>query len=229
MTRTGLGFLYAAVMLGGAAADRNAFADGLSGAYLGGNFGRARSSYDTGSIDSQIASLVADSGDTVNFTDRSIQRMSDAWWVNAGYFFNPYIGLDAAFLHVGEIKYIAVGTLTGLGGNQSISSATEVSTHGPALSLIARLPLSENFAVDLRVGDYFGKAIFNNLITVDANSAATDASKTNSSLLAGVGASYTVAGHWSVRLDYLRVNKTGDSDVGKFSVNLATAGVSYTF
>jgi opacity protein-like surface antigen len=48
--------------------------------------------------------------------------------------------------------------------------------------------------------------------------------------LAGVGASYTVAGHFSVRLDYLRVNKTGDENsVGKFTVNAATAGVSYTF
>jgi opacity protein-like surface antigen len=47
--------------------------------------------------------------------------------------------------------------------------------------------------------------------------------------LAGLGASYTVAGHWSVRIDYLRFNKTGDTEVGKFSVNLASAGVSYTF
>jgi opacity protein-like surface antigen len=48
--------------------------------------------------------------------------------------------------------------------------------------------------------------------------------------LAGVGAAYTVGGHVSIRLDYLRVNKTGSSDAtGKFSVNMATAGVSYTF
>jgi opacity protein-like surface antigen len=48
--------------------------------------------------------------------------------------------------------------------------------------------------------------------------------------LAGVGASYTIGGHVSIRLDYLRINKTGSDDtIGKFSVNLATAGVSYTF
>jgi opacity protein-like surface antigen len=49
-------------------------------------------------------------------------------------------------------------------------------------------------------------------------------------LLAGVGAAYSFAGHWSVRVDYLRVDKTGDSgSSGKFSVNVASAGVSFTF
>jgi opacity protein-like surface antigen len=55
-------------------------------------------------------------------------------------------------------------------------------------------------------------------------------SANGSSLLAGVGASYTLDGHLSIRLDYLRVDKTGDDNsVGKFSVNAATVGVSYTF
>jgi opacity protein-like surface antigen len=229
MTHTRTGILVAILAVGATAASSGAVAADLSGAYLGANFGRARNSYDTGFVDGQVAGSAAESGDTVDFTDRSIQRMSDAWWVNAGYFFTPYIGLDAAFMHVGEIKYIAVGTLSGLISSQPIVSDTEVSSHGPALSLIGRLPLTENFAVDLRVGDYFGKAVFNNSIAVGANSASSSDSKAASSLLAGIGASYTVAGHWSARIDYLRVNKTGNSDVGKFSVNLATAGLSYTF
>jgi opacity protein-like surface antigen len=49
-------------------------------------------------------------------------------------------------------------------------------------------------------------------------------------LLAGAGASFTVAGHWSGRLAYLRVQNTGDNaTTGRFSVNLLTAGLSYTF
>jgi hypothetical protein len=140
------------------------------------------------------------------------------------------VGIDAAFLHVGEMRYVAVGRLTSLFGSQSISTDNEVTSHGPALSLILRLPLTESFAADLRLGDYYGKASLDDSVHVGSNSSATVASKSSSSLLAGVGVSYTIAGHASVRLDYLRINETGSDDtIGKFSVNLATAGVSYTF
>src|ERR1700684_3341115 len=121
MTRTGFGVSSMAILLGGSAFGQSVPADELSGAYLGGNFGRARNSYDTGFIDAQIASAAAGAGDTVDFTARSIQRMSDAWWADAGYFFTPYAGIDAAFLHVGEIRYVAVGQLANFFGNQSIS------------------------------------------------------------------------------------------------------------
>jgi OmpA-OmpF porin, OOP family len=229
MRRAGWTFVHAAALLGVAAAAQSAFALDLSGAYIGGNFGRARSSYDTGFIDNHIATLAGAAGDTVSFSGRSIQRMSDAWWASAGYFFNPYVGIDAGFFHIGEIKYVAVGSLVEPGLTQALGTSTEVSSHGPALSLIGRLPLTENFSLDLRVGDYYGKTVFTNTISVDANGSTSTQSKSKSTLLAGVGASYTMAGHWSVRIDYLRVNKAGDDDVGKYDVNLATAGVSYTF
>jgi|SRR5580658_361516 opacity protein-like surface antigen len=230
MARARFGISSTAVLLGAAVLAQSVAADDLSGAYLGGNFGRARNSYDTGFIDGQIASAAADSGDTVDFSARSIQRMSDAWWADAGYFFTPYVGIDAAFLHIGEMKYVAVGRLTSLFGSQSIRTENEVTSHGPALSLILRLPLTESFAADLRLGDYYGKAALDDSVNVGSNSTSTIASKSGSSLLAGVGASYTIGGHVSIRLDYLRINKTGSDDtIGKFSVNLATAGVSYTF
>jgi opacity protein-like surface antigen len=230
MTRTGFAISWTAIWLGAAALAQSVPAGDLSGAYLGGNFGRARNSYDTGFLDGQIASAAAGAGDTVDFTARSIQRMSDAWWADGGYFFTPYVGIDAAFLHIGEMRYVAVGQLTNLFGSQSIGTENEVTSHGPALSLILRLPLTESFGADLRLGDYFGKATLDDSVNVGSNSTSTIASKSSSSLLAGVGASYTIGGHVSIRLDYLRINKTGSSDtIGKFNVNLATAGVSYTF
>jgi hypothetical protein len=230
MTRTSFGFLFMAIMFAGVTLDERVLADDLSGVYFGGNFGRARNSYDTGFIDSQIANGAASAGDTVTDTAKSVQKMSDAWWLDAGYFVTRYFGVEASFLHIGEIRYLTVGTLNGSGGGQPINSTTEVTSHGPALSMVLRLPLAEAFEADLRLGDYFGKATLDNNITVDTHSAFTASSKSSSSLLAGVGASYTLDGHWSIRVDYLRINKAGDSDtVGTFSVNMATAGVSFTF
>lgn len=229
MRRKTFGLLIAVFVAGGATLPE-VFAFDLSGVYLGGNFGRARTSYDTNFIDRQINSAAANVGGTADITDNSIDKMSNAWWVNAGYIFTPYIGVDAAFLHLGDIKYLAAGTMTSLLAAESFSTANEVTSRGPALSLLLRLPLTESFAADMRVGDYYGKATWNSGFTVAPKSLYASASKSTSSLLAGVGASYIIGGHWSIRLDYLRVNQTGDNNsVGKFSVNVGTVGVSYTF
>jgi hypothetical protein len=204
--------------------------DADAGAYFGGNFGRAHNTYDTGFIDSELAAAATADDDSAAYRARSTRRMSDVWWAEAGYLFNPYIGLEAAFFHVGEIKYWAVGTLTTPTGVDSLSTKSEISSSGPALSLLLRLPLTTAFEADLRVGDYYGKTISNTRVTVNASSEPTSTTKSGSSLLVGVGAAYTVAAHWSVRADLLRVNKAGDSStVGTFSVNLVTVGASYTF
>jgi hypothetical protein len=205
-------------------------ADDVGGAYIGGNFGRARNTYDTGFIDSAVAAAVAVDGDTASYRARSIQRMSDVWSADVGYLFNPYVGIEAAFLHLGEMKYWAVGNLNASGGNPFLSTQTEVSSRGPALSLVLRLPISEAFEADLRAGDYYGKTTSNTRVTIGSASEPNSTTKSNSSLLIGVGAAYTIAAHWSLRADLMRVNKAGDdASVGSFSVNYVTLGASYTF
>jgi opacity protein-like surface antigen len=230
MTLKRLFMRFAPAVIGAVGVSGFACAGDAGGVYLGGNFGRAHNTYDTGFIDSQIVGIATADGETVSYGGRSIQRMSDAWWVDAGFLFNPYVGIEAEFLHLGEFKYESAGTLDATGSDRSISTKTEVTSHGPALSLRLRLPLTEAFEADLRVGDYYGKALANALITVASTADHGSASKTTSSLAVGLGAAYTFAAHWSLRGDVLRVNKTGDDGTtGTFSVNLVTLGASYTF
>jgi hypothetical protein len=204
--------------------------DADAGAYLGANFGRAHNTYDTGFIDSELATAVAGDSDTATYRARSTQRMSDVWWADGGYLFNPYVGIEAAFFHLGEIKYWAVGTLTTPIGGNFLSTKSDISSKGPALSLVLRLPLTSAFEADLRVGDYYGKTTANTLVTFNSTSVPNSTTKSSSSLLVGVGAAYTIAAHWSLRADLLRVNNAGDSSsVGTFSVNLVTLGASFTF
>jgi opacity protein-like surface antigen len=207
-----------------------AHADDSTAVYIGGSFGRARSSYNTGLFDAQYQSEAAASGDTLGLTGRAIERGSYVWWGDAGLYFTPYIALEAAYLHLGDIKYRSTGELNIGGDEKPTSTSAQVTSRGPALSLMGRLPLTDWIEIDLRLGDYIGKTLYENDISVNAQNVSLEASKTTSSLLAGAGVAYTFAGHWSVRLDYLRVEKTGDSVTnGKFSVNLATAGISVTF
>ena len=47
---------------------------------------------------------------------------------------------------------------------------------------------------------------------------------------AGLGVSYVFLGHWSARLDYLRIEHAGDSTTtGKYNAGILAVGASYTF
>jgi hypothetical protein len=97
-------------------------ADDLGGFYLGANFGRARNAYDTKFIDSQYQGVATAAGDSLEQSARSLQKMSDTWWADAGYFFTPYTAFDLAFLHAGEVRYQTAGTLS----VQGVSRATNL-------------------------------------------------------------------------------------------------------
>ncbi|MDP8986469.1 MAG: outer membrane beta-barrel protein [Pseudomonadota bacterium] len=229
MTRTGFRFLVAAAAVLHLASAGKAAADALSGAFIGANLGRARNTYNAGLIDSQLAADASSASDTITYSEKSVRRMGGAWWFDTGYFVTGYLGIEASFLHAGEWRYLSTGSVKTSADTRSLTSIVEVISHGPALSLIGRLPLAEAFEVDVRLGDYLGKAILDDYLVVGTASAFAASPKTVSSLLAGIGASYTLAGHCSLRVDYLRVNKTGNHLTGVFSVNMVTAGLSYTF
>ena len=206
-----------------------AWADGVDGLFIGGNFGRARNGFDTNSLDDGYQSEALASGDTLVYTDRSARRLADVWWVDAGYFFTPYVAIDAAFVHAGELNYQNQAKLNVAGSVEEFYSDDEVSTHGPALSVVGRLPLTNWFSVDARLGDYLGKVQTLTAFKAGANSQLSASSKSTSSLLAGVGMAFNSSGHWSVRADYMRINQTGDADTGKFSVDMATIGLALVF
>jgi len=229
MKRSHFRYSCAALLILGAAFAQGAPAVDFSGLFLGGNYGRAYNGYDTSTIDSAFQSSAASAGDTLSKSSGHVQRGLNAWWFNAGYWFLPNFGVDAAYLHLGSWNYNAVGTLKTLAGNEPITTGAAVTSRGPALSLLARLPLTESFEVDARVGDYYGRTSLNTFFNLNSQYTATPASASSSSLLLGVGGGFTFAGHWCIRVDYLRINQAGTGNTGKYSVNFPSAGVTYTF
>jgi opacity protein-like surface antigen len=221
VTPAGLGAAIAACAL--CSADLAA-AGTLDGLY----FGRARSTYDPNFVDGQFESAAAADDDSITYGTPSVRRTSDAWWGHVGYWFGPNWGVDAAFIHLGELKTSNNGTLESLFGSQSLTTGAEVSSHGPAVSLLGRLPLTEALEVDLRVGDYFGKTTETTAILIDSQYSTQPNSATRSSLLVGAGAGYTIGSHFSVRVDYLFISRAGDSNVGRYNVSLPSVGFTFT-
>jgi opacity protein-like surface antigen len=222
----------ATLMVGAVLCAQSACADSdsLDGLFLGGSFGRARNEFNTVSVEDQFVGEAKSAGDTLKYTGSSVHRDSNAWWVDAGYMPWMHFGVDAAFLHLGELSSHATGSLKIPGvGTDSVLSTAKITSRGPALAVLFRLPLAEHWDVDFRLGDYLGKSTETSGIFFKKVSQTTPESSSASSLLAGVGSAYTFLGHWSVRLDYIRVDHAGNSDTGKFNVNLASLGVRFTF
>ena len=221
------GFLIFLVALGGL--NQPALADGISGLYLGGSAGLAKFDYDNSAFQTQLQNSIASLG-TLDFTSASLHDRKTAWWANAGYMVWPYVGIDVSYLHLGELYNQVNGTFEGNDGTtQSVGAATRVSSKGPALGLLFRLPLRESLDVNLRIADYYARTTLTNIVNA-ASYTTMIQTKNQSSLLAGLGVSYVFLGHWSARLDYLRIEHAGDnSTTGKYNAGILAAGASYTF
>jgi opacity protein-like surface antigen len=220
------GILILAALL---AVDHAACAEGLSGFYIGGSVGVAQIATDTSAYQNELAGQVEGFG-VLEFTSSALEDRKTAWWVNTGYMAWPYVGIDASYLHLGELYYQAFGTFTPAGGaSQSVGATTRLKSQGPALGLLFQLPLLENFNLNLRVADYFARTTLTNILSIPSSYTTTVQTANASSLLLGLGASYTIAGHWSARLDYLRVEHAGDSTTGKYNASYLALGASYNF
>ena len=225
LRRVHLGILIS-ILLGGLA--QPALADGISGLYLGGSGGLAKIDYDNSAYQTQLQNAVTGFG-TLDFTSASLHDRKTAWWANVGYMAWPYIGIDASYLHLGELYNQVDGSFTGNGGTTtSVGAATRVSSKGPALGLLFRLPLAESLDINLRVADYYARSTLTNILNA-ASYSTTIQTSNRSTLLAGLGVSYVFLGHWSARLDYLRIEHAGDNTTGRYNASILAAGASYTF
>ena len=203
----------------------------FNGLYLDADFGRARNNYDTISLDSQWQALAAAEHQTLKITARSNERYANVWSGAAGYLFSDYVGLEAGFVHAGDLRHAAMATVSATGtAPQNASFHADVSSHGPTLALIGRLPLLEALDVDVRVGAYDGHTVFDDVLTLGKHAAPGSAEKSKVSLLAGVGVGVKVIDHVSLRVAYLHLNHTGDTaTTGRFSIDMATAGLRWMF
>ena len=204
-------------------------ADGISGLYFGGSAGIAKIATDNSAFQTLLQSQVDGLG-VLDFTSASLHDRKTAWWANAGYMVWPYVGVDLSYLHLGELYNQVNGTFASNDGTtSSVGAATRLSSKGPALGFLFRLPLTENLDVNLRLADYYARTTLTNILNGTSYLTMTQ-SDNRSTLLAGFGVSYAFAGHWSARLDYLRMEHAGDSaTTSKYTAAMLGAGASYTF
>lgn len=131
----------------------------------------------------------------------------------AGYQLWEHIGLEAAYLDLGE----AVAVYPESGVNQTYTGTMS----GIELSILGRLPVSENI-------DLFAKA---GTLYWDGENQGPFNRKTDSDWapIAGFGLEYKLSASWVARLEYQYIDSLGSDTIGGSNGHLTTLGLSYRF
>jgi hypothetical protein len=206
-----------------------AFADEDGGGFfVGGNVGRAPIETDNTRYQSALEASASDSGSLV-FTKAALAKRDVAFSVDTGYMFMPYVGVEASYFRFGRVSNQLAGSYSGSDGtSESVYAATVLQSRGPALGLLIRVPLIESIDLNFRLADYYAHTEVTSTLIAAEHTSGTVTSN-GSSLMAGIGVSYTLGGHWVTKLDYLRVNQAGSDKTMKYDISMASVGVTYAF
>ncbi len=201
-----------------------------SGFYVGANIGRLLSTYRRTDLDNALTTAFDGTNSSFLLGPTSVRKSHAIWSADIGYMTSRYLGFEASYLELGTLNYSGFGTLSGAAGTQSVTVNANFESRGPALAVLGVLPMTDSWDISARIGAYRGKTHSDFITTVDASTKSGSFSKTSTSLLAGVGTSYIVSSHCTVRLDYIRIEHIGENLFDRtFNVDLVTAGLSFVF
>ena len=201
-----------------------------SGPYLGASTGYTLTSYRRSDLDNAVIGNVAGGGYTLALSGSSDRYGQPPWSLDLGYQFSSYFGLEASYLDLGTLKYASAGTETSIVGGGSFAVDLSIRSRGPALAVVGTLPLTNDWRVETRLGAYEGKTTTEFVSTFNGTPNSGSDSKASTTLLASLGASYVLAAHWVLHVEYTHLNHLGEKVLSQsFNVDMVTAGVDYAF
>jgi opacity protein-like surface antigen len=207
-----------------------AMADEMTGLYFGANALDLLSTYRRSTLDEGMTAAFGGASNGYAMGPSSTDRAHLSWSVDVGYMLTPNFGVELSFLDLGPFRYSGYGTVTSSGNASEIHLNLDVRTHGPALAVVGVLPMTNFWDLTARVGAMQAKTKSTFHTTVGDSSDSGYFSENSTSVLASVGASFTVTTHCVLRLDYLRIQKIKEKALERdFNVDGVTAGVEYVF
>jgi len=159
--------------------------------FVGGSIGQS-------DIDDEIATGLIDSG--------SVDGKDTAWKIFGGYMFNRNLGVEAAYINLGEVAYS--GTFSGLpvtGGKVELTAFN--------IAALGNLPINEQFSVFGKIGLFMWDAEASDTtggVPFSAKDDGTDISF-------GVGLAYNFTPNFGVRAEY-ELFKTDNADASLISI-----------
>lgn len=171
-----------------------------------------------------------------------------AYRATIGYQFDPYFGLEAGFVDLGEIRADSTGSYSyGTicpGGSSGVclplatsgpdASSADLRARGWVVAVTGSWPITSQWSLFARLGAFDAHS---RLDIANTPSGPTDPFVPNSVRVSdtrwdptyGIGVDYSPIDHWALRLGWDRYASLGDRNTtGKYSVNLVSLGVVYT-
>jgi hypothetical protein len=198
-----------------------------SGFYWGIDLGQASTDLDGNGLDRSIENALVDNGLAV--LDGRSETSEDAftWGLTAGYQIIRYVGVELAYVDLGEAEYKSRLLVTDGVTDADLNTTVNVASSGAALSAVGTLPIIAGWEAYGRVGMYFGSNDLDASVGTSGVGDSIDDSSSSQSLMWGAGLGYT-ARQWTVRLEYQQYTDVGDDDgFGEYDVDRITLGTYY--
>ncbi|MET3132937.1 OOP family OmpA-OmpF porin [Oxalobacteraceae bacterium GrIS 1.11] len=163
------------------------------GMYIGADFGRSELKIDSDS----------DSG---NFKKNGFQ-------LNAGYTFDQHFGVEAGYVHLGDID------------SKSDFGTSKLKTRALYVAATGTLPLNQQFSLFAKTGITFNR--YESSATFDSNSDTFNQS--NTAAMFGVGAAFNVNKNIALLAEYEYFGTMLKIDEGKLKASTLSLGLRYKF
>jgi OmpA-OmpF porin, OOP family len=196
-----------------------AIADG-SGAYISGDLGQSHFSGVAAQANTE-ASNMALLG--MPFTDTYTDN-DTGYRLSIGYQFDRYWAMEASYVNFGQADININST------SPAMSSDTKLKAHGWVIAATGSAPISDTWAVFVRLGAIDGH-VEKDVITTGFDTPTIESSTSSTDWRAtyGAGLSWSFAPNWSARLGWDQYRHLGNSSMGENNVNLASIGIVYLF
>jgi OmpA-OmpF porin, OOP family len=180
-----------AIAAAGLSAPVMAQENNVAGFYVGGGFGQFNLDIDN-------------AGDFGSGIDQIVEDDDTSWKLFAGYRFNPYFSLEAAYINLGDLEE----RITASGSN----GRYKVGIDGWSAMALGTLPLG-GWELIGKAGYYFYDSKLSTNLGNPGSGSFIDSSSSGEDFVYGVGLGYTVLERLNLRVEYERFDlPTGDSD-----------------
>jgi opacity protein-like surface antigen len=155
-----------------------------------------------------------------------------AWNVRAGYFFFPWLGVEASYLDFGNATMPGI-LLNPPANTVAVPTDSDVRTFGFVGSVVGRMPIGPASMVG-RVGwgaitgKFKGSAAVQDITTGGIQYFSAQNRETSGQLVYGAGIGFNLSGSWTARVDWERT-QADDGLNPKYDVDMISAGLAYRF
>lgn len=201
------------------------------GFYVGGYYGQSDKDTDRGEVQ-EFALFVYDAyGFQPVQSNSSFDTKDSGYGFFGGYRLFTHFAIEGGYMDLGEVAFRDQSSGIDLTNDQpgNWNQKITIGSSGISLSALGILPLSYRSEIFGRAGVLFSTNELQINISDGVGSDNPEFSESDTDWLIGVGAGFTFAEIYTLRLEYQRVLDAGDESMGEADLDLLSLGVTVAF